>query len=74
MKVFNALVIPVLSYAASTWVMTRTEERKVDALEIKMIRTIMGIRWSDTVRNEDIRRILRQVPVSLKIRRAIKVA
>ena len=70
MKVFNAMVLPVLSYAASTWAMTRTEERKLDALEMRMIRTIMGIRWTDRVRNEDIRSRLHQVPISLKIRRA----
>ena len=31
--------------------MTRTEEKKIDALKMKMIRTIMGIRWSNRVRN-----------------------
>ena len=70
MKVFNALVIPMLSYAASTWAMTRTEEKKLDAMEMKMLRTILNIRWSDRVRNEDIRRRTQQVPVSLKIKRA----
>jgi len=70
MKIYNAVVVPVLTYAASTWAMTRTEERKMDALEMKMIRTIMGIRWSNRVRNEDIRRRLQQVPVSLRVRRA----
>ena len=38
MKIFNAVVVPVLTYAASTWARTRTEERKMDALKMKMIR------------------------------------
>ena len=70
MKVFNAIVIPVLLYGATAWAPTRTEERRLDAFEMGMLRSILGVRWDDFVRNADIRDMLCQVPVSLKLRRA----
>ena len=59
----------MLTYAANTWALTRTEKKKMDVLEMKMTRTIMGISWRDRVTNEDTLRRL-QVPVSLRIRPA----
>ena len=70
MKIFNAVVIPVLLYGATAWALTRTEERRLDAFEMGMLRSILGVRWDDFVRNVDIREMLCQVPVSLKLRRA----
>ena len=70
MKVFNALVIPVLLYGATAWALTKTEERRLDAFEMGMLRSILGVRWDDFIRNDDIRGRLCQPPVSLKLRKA----
>ena len=70
MKIFNAVVLPVLMYGATSWALTRTEERRLDAFEMGMLRSIVGVRWDDFVRNVDIRESLCQPPVSLKLRRA----
>ena len=70
MKVFNALVIPVLLYGATAWALTKTEERRLDAFEMGMLRSILGVRWDDFIRNDDIRDRLCQTPVSLKLRKA----
>ena len=70
MKIFNAVVLPVLLYGATAWALTRTEERRLDAFEMRMLRSIMGVRWDDFVRNEDIRRRLCQPPVSIKLKKA----
>ena len=51
MKIFNAVVLPVLLYGASAWAVTRTEENRLDALEMGMLRSIMGVRWDDFVRH-----------------------
>ena len=55
MKIFNVVVLPVLLYGATAWALTRTEERRLDAFEMRMLRSIMGVRWDDFIRNEDIR-------------------
>ena len=69
-KIFNAVVLPVLLYGATAWALTRTEESRLDALEMAMLRSILGVRWDDFVRNSAIRERLSQPPVSLKLRRA----
>ena len=70
MRIFNAIVLPVLLYGATAWAVTRTEENRLNALEMGMLRSIVGIRWDDFVRNVDIRERLCQPPVSLKLRKA----
>ena len=70
MKVFNAIVLPVLLYGATAWALTQTEQNRLDALEMGMLRTIAGVRWDDFIRNVDIRERLRQPPVSVKLRKA----
>ena len=71
LKVFNAIVLPVLLYGATAWALTKTEERKLDAFEMGMVRNIVGVRWDEFVRNADIREMLSQPPVSLKLRKAM---
>ena len=50
--------------------MTRTEERRLDAFQVGMPRSIAHVRLDDFIRNEGIRERLCQMPVSLKLRRA----
>ena len=59
MKIFNAIVIPVLLYGAIVRALTRTEERRLNAFEMSMLRSILGVRWDDFVRNAVIRDMLR---------------
>ena len=40
MKVFNAIVLPVLMYGATAWALTRTEEARLDAFEMGMLSVI----------------------------------
>ena len=61
---------PVLLYGATAWALTKTEERRLDAFEMGMLRSILGVRWDDFMRNDDIRERLCQTPVSLKLRKA----
>ena len=70
MKIFKAMVVPALTYAASTWAMTRTYKKRTYALEIKILRAIMGIRWTNRITNGDTRKRLQQVLLSLRVRQA----
>ena len=70
MKIFNAVVLPVLMQGAISLALTRTEERRLDAFEVGMLRCKVEVRWDDFVRNVDIWESLCQPPVSLKLRRA----
>jgi hypothetical protein len=68
MRIFNAVVLPIMMYGATAWALTRTEEKKLDAFEMKLLRRMEGIRWDDFVRNDDIRDRLKQIPVSKRLR------
>jgi hypothetical protein len=70
MKIFNAVVLPVLLYGATAWALTQAEEKKLDAFEMRMLRSILGVRWNDFERNVDIRDRLCQPPVAIKLRKA----
>ena len=50
--------------------MTLTEERRLDAFEMRMLRSLVGVGWNYFVRNLDIRESLHQPSVSLKLKRA----
>ena len=47
MNVFNVIVLRVLMYGATAWALTRREEIRLDAIEIGMLRSIVGVRWDD---------------------------
>ena len=49
MKIF-AKKVSVLAYATSTWTMTKTEKKEMDALKMGTIRVLMCIRWGVGVR------------------------
>jgi hypothetical protein len=63
--VLNAVVPQQLMYGVSTWVTTRTEERKIDAVEIRMLGKILGVKRDDYIRSEAIRTRCGEEPVSL---------
>ena len=67
-KVFNAIVIPMLFYGAIASTLTMTEERILDVFETDLLKSILGVRWDDLDRNADISDMLRMTLVSLKLR------
>ena len=70
MKVFNAIVLPVLLYRATARALTKTGERRLDALEIGILRNIAGVSWDDFVRNADTSEYLGLPTISLKLGKA----
>ena len=70
MKIFNAIVLSVLMYGATSWALTRTEERRLDTFEMYMLKNIVRVRWDNFVRSIYIRQRLFQSLVFLKLRRA----
>ena len=70
MKVFNAVVLLVLLYGATAWALTRTEEKRLDSVQMKIMRSIIGVRGEDYVRKTDLKKRLCQPPVSMKLRKA----
>ena len=48
---YKAYFIPIMTYASETWTVTRREESKIQASEMKFLRSMLGKTRRDRVRN-----------------------
>ena len=55
---YKAYYVPVMKYAAEIWTMTQRDESRVQAAEMKFLRSMVQKTRRDRVRNEDIRKEL----------------
>ena len=53
---FKVVIVPTALYGADAWGMRSAERRKVNVLETKCLRSLVGVSQMDRVRNEDVRR------------------
>lgn len=69
MRLFNVCVIPVITYAASTWTMSKKLENKLDACETRWLRRMLRIKPTDRISNEIVRGRTKQITLSSRIRK-----
>ena len=55
MTVYNAVVVPSLVYGCVTWVLKDRDKTRLQAAEIKVLRSVVGVTRLECVRNEAIR-------------------
>ena len=55
MRLYNALVVPVLLYGSETWTMKAEDERRLAACEMTCIRVILGVSKLQKKRNTKLR-------------------
>ena len=53
---YEGVIAPTALYGAEAWGMRSAERRKVNALEMKCLRSLVGVSRMDRVRNEEVRR------------------
>ena len=53
---YEGVIVPMVLYGAEAWGMRSAERRKVNVLEIKYLRSLVGVSRMDRVRNEEVRR------------------
>ena len=53
---YAGVIVPKALYGAEAWGMRRAERRKVNVLEMKCLRRLVGVSRMDKVSNEDVRR------------------
>ena len=49
-KVHKALVRPAMMYGAETWAIKKTQEKKLDVAEMKMLRWMCGVTRRDKIK------------------------
>ena len=67
LRVYNAIVVPILTYASESWAIKDKHEGKINAAEMKYLRKIAGKTKMDRERNESIRRTVQQEEITEKI-------
>ena len=53
---YEGVIVPTALYGAEAWDMRSAERRKVNVLEMKCLRSLVGVSQIDRVRNEEVRR------------------
>ena len=53
---YEGVIVPMALYGAEAWGMRSAERRKVNVLEMKCMRSLVGVSRMDRVRNEEVRR------------------
>ena len=66
-KVHKTVVRPTMMYGAETWAIKKTQEKKLDVAEMRMLRWMCGVTRRDKIRNEVIRGTSKVREISDKI-------
>ena len=53
---YEGVIVPMALYGTEAWGMRSAERRKVNVLEMKCLRSLVGVSRMDTDRNEEVRR------------------
>ena len=53
---YEGVIAPTALYGAKSWGMRKAERRKVNVLEMKCLRSLVGVSRMDRVMNEEVRR------------------
>ena len=56
MSIRRSIIVSTALYGAEAWGMRSAERRKVNVLEMKCLRNLVGVSKMDRVRNEEVRR------------------
>ena len=60
LKLYNTCILPIFLYGSDCWAISKTDARKNDALDQWCLRMLLGIKWYQFVRNDDVRRLTKQ--------------
>ena len=63
MQVYNAMVVPIMTYGCESWVLMEKEKSRLQATEMSILRKVIGVTRMDHIRNEEIGCRLQQRPI-----------
>ena len=69
LRIFNTNVKSVLMYGAETWRVTKNISAKIQAFTNRCLRNILGVRWPNTISNEDLLAKTQEEKMTTQIRR-----
>ena len=57
-RLYNALIVPIATYACETWTLKESDAQKLLVFEMKCLRAILGVTLYNRLKNQDIRQRL----------------
>ena len=69
MRLYNSLIISIITYSSASWTLTKAQKKRRDAFNTKAFRRIVGVRWCDYVTNASILTRTGQPPLTTTIRK-----
>jgi len=60
LKLYNTCILPIFLYGSDCWAVSKTDARKIDALDQWCLCMLLCIKWYHFVRNNDVRRLTKQ--------------
>ena len=67
MRLYNSLVISIITYSSASWTLTNAQKKRLDAFNTKALRRTVGVRWYDYVTNASILTRTGQPPLTTTI-------
>ena len=68
-QLFRATSETILSYGCATWTLTKADEKKLDGVYTRMLRTALNIIWSQKITNKELYGNLNKVTNTVRQRR-----
>ena len=62
-KLYNTCILLIFLYGSNCWAISKTDARKIDALD-HWTSMLLGIKWYQFVRNDDVRRLAKQLKLT----------
>ena len=59
-RLLRSLIMPIFLYACETWTLTAETERKIQTMEMRSFRRLLGISYREHITNEGVRSRIRQ--------------
>jgi len=59
-KLYNTCILPIFLYGWDCWAISKTDACRIDALDQWGLCMLLGIKWYQFVRNDDVRRLTKQ--------------
>jgi len=60
LKLYNTCILPIFPYGSDCWATSKTDARKIDALGQWCLRMLLGIKWYQFLRNDDVQMLTKQ--------------
>jgi len=64
LHLYNTYILPIMLYTSECWTVNKAAVLRIDVLDQWCLRRILGFKWSDFVKNEDVSHATQQPPLS----------